>query len=89
MIVWINELAIMQATTYWSNNISGFAMEEFCYGSSYFFSMPLISSVGAGVNYLFTVLASIYPFILVIISHKGFTLFYCRAANVVNKNIVI
>ena len=44
------------------------------YSSSYFFTISLLSLVGTSAKYLFPLISSKYPFILLLISHKGFTL---------------
>ena len=64
---------------------------------SYLFSVSFLSSIGTSANYLFSLISSMYQFILLIMRYKGFTLlvlyvakvFYCHISNAINKNIFV
>ena len=58
-----------------------FFQRQICNFALYFlilFSMVLLLSLGISVKYLFLLLSSVYPFVLLIIRYKGFTLFGVR-----------
>ena len=62
-------LIIIWVIICWSNKIF-----NFLWMFLYFFSISLFSSVGTSFRYLFPLFYSIYPFVLLIIRYKDFTL---------------